>query len=63
VIYPCDLTVKVFGGELGRSSFMTYYEIRDENNLYTSGSSKLVWVNYALEKSVEVPEEIRKKLA
>jgi acyl-CoA thioesterase FadM len=42
---------------------MTYYEIRDENNLYTSGSSKLVWVNYALEKSVEVPEEIRKKLA
>ena len=63
VIYPCDLTVTVFGGELGRSSFMTYYEIRDENNLYTSGSSKLVWVNYALEKSVEVPEEIRKKLA
>lgn len=62
VVYPATLNVAVYGAELGRSSFMTYYEIRDENYLYTSGNSKIVWVDYALEKSVEVPDEIRQLL-
>ncbi|MFY8022338.1 MAG: acyl-CoA thioesterase [Bacteroidia bacterium] len=63
VVYPSDLTVTVFGAELGRSSFMTYYEITQQGILYTSGSSKIVWVDYELEKSVEVPEVIRSILS
>ncbi len=63
IVYPCDIVVTFFAGEIGRSSFMTYYEISDDKNLYTTGSSKIVWVDYELEKSVEIPEKIRKLLS
>lgn len=62
VVYPCDLIITMFAEEPGRSSFMAYYEIWDENNIYTLGSSKIVWVDYEKGKSVKVPEEIRKYL-
>ena len=63
VVYPCDLTVTLLAGELGRSSFMAYYEIRDEKTLYAEGSSKIVWVDYEQGKSVEIPNEIRAYLS
>lgn len=66
VIYPAELIVVLSGGEVGRSSFMTYYEIidaRTEGILYTTGSSKIVWVDYLQEKSLPLPDDIRQVLA
>ncbi len=59
VIYPCDLTVILYSDIPGRSSLMTYYEITDGKILYTTGSSKIVWVDYEREKSVQLPEKIK----
>lgn len=61
-IYPCDLFVKMYAGESGRSSFITYYEIFDQDSLYATGYSKVVWINYEIGKSLELPEIIRNLL-
>lgn len=37
---------------------MAHYEIMDENVLYTTGSSKIVWIDYEKGKSVELPDKI-----
>lgn len=62
VVYPALLTVTLYGGDLGRSSWMSYYEISVDGEIYTSGSSKIVWVDYKEGKSVPVPEKIREVL-
>ena len=61
-VYPCELTVTLYADKPGRSSFMAYYEISDEKNLYTTGSSKIVWIDFEKEKSVEIPQKIREIL-
>lgn len=62
VVYPCDLIVTMNSGEVGRSSFMVFYEISDGEVIYTTGSSKIVWVDFEFGKSVELPTQIRELL-
>ena len=65
VVYPARLIVRISGGIPGRSSFETYYEIRDADDtdiLYTTGSSKVVWVNHREGRSAPLPPEIRELL-
>jgi acyl-CoA thioester hydrolase len=52
----------LFVGEIGNSSFMAHYEIRDDEYLYASGYSKIVWVDYQKEKSVPLPNALKEKL-
>jgi acyl-CoA thioester hydrolase len=59
VVYPCDIKVILYAEKPGRSSFMAHYEITDGETLYTTGSSKIVWVDFEKGKSVEIPERIR----
>ena len=62
LVYPGDVEVKVFVGEMGRSSFQTHYELRpsyDPGTLYADGTAKVVWVNFENRKSTPVPEAIR----
>ena len=62
LVYPGDVEVRMFVGELGRSSFETYYELRpsyDPGTLYADGSAKVVWVNFEKRASMPVPEVIR----
>ena len=50
-------------GETGRSSLQTYLELRpsyDPEKIYAEGAAKVVWVEYAKEKSVPLPDSIRK---
>jgi len=60
-VYPCRLEISMFAGRPGRSSFDTWYEIRnaDTGDLHTTGRAKIVWVDYGAEKSIPIPEEIR----
>lgn len=64
-VYPAQLRVILYGGVPGRSSFNTYYELRDAgepDRLYCTGSSRVVWVDYAKGGSVPVPEQLRQLL-
>jgi acyl-CoA thioester hydrolase len=62
LVYPGDVEIKTYVGELGRSSLQTYLELRpsyDPQKIYAEGAAKVVWVDYAKEKSVPLPESIR----
>ncbi len=59
--YPARLTVDVFAGPPGRTSFETYYEIRDAANqetLYAQARAKVVWLDRKLDVSVPLPSEL-----
>lgn len=62
VVYHCDLFVSMYSEGPGRSSFVTHYEIYDNQYLYATGSSKIVWIDFEQGKSVIIPDEIRKYL-
>ena len=63
--YPATVTISMYGSAPGRSSFNSYYEIRDSNNidtLYTTGEAKNVWVDQKKGKSMPLPQDILKLL-
>lgn len=63
--YPGQIEVRTFIGTPGRSSIEVTHEIRlvDENGeasvVHAEGGAKVVWVNYAAEKSVPLPEALK----
>ena len=59
--YPGEVEVRVFGGELGRSSIPTRYELRKvgEETLYAHGEAKIVWIDVTTGRSVPLPDELR----
>jgi len=65
ILCPEELLIKIYAAPPGRSSFMLYYEIFSATKadvLYATGSTKVVWVDYTLGKSMELPEYIRQHL-
>ncbi|MBI2312149.1 MAG: acyl-CoA thioesterase [Betaproteobacteria bacterium] len=64
LVYPGVLEVKMHGGAPGKSSVMSYYEIRVEGDdtLYAEGAAKVVWVDHSLGKSCPIPDWVRKHL-
>jgi acyl-CoA thioester hydrolase len=65
ITYPAELEVRMLGGAPGRSSFESYYELRDtgENTvLYATGGARIVWVDYASGRPLPLPEFIRRRL-
>lgn len=61
VNYPSTVIVKMFGGEPGRTSVMTWYElyVEGEDRLYADGAAKTVWMDTATGKSAPLPDTIR----
>ncbi|WHI51409.1 thioesterase family protein [Microbulbifer sp. MLAF003] len=62
LVFPAKVIVTMYGGVPGRSSFNSYYEIREADNtdnLYTTGEAKIVWVDHRTGKSIPVPDDIR----
>lgn len=64
VSYPATVVVDLFVGEPGRSSVMSWYELRVEGDerLYAEGSSKMVWMSQATGKSTPMPEDLKAHL-
>lgn len=63
--YPGDIEVLTYVGEPGRSSFETFQEIRcadGPEKPAAEGGAKVVWVDFSTEKSMPLPEEIRRAL-
>lgn len=62
--YPAEVNITMYGGVPGRSSFVVWYEILDgaSGELYSTGSTKVVWVDRAEGKSRPLPVFIRSLL-
>jgi acyl-CoA thioester hydrolase len=61
--YPGDVLAKHFVANAGRSSFDAFITLERTDApgvIYATGGAKTVWVNYALEKSVALPEAVRR---
>jgi acyl-CoA thioester hydrolase len=63
--YPGDIEIRSYAGPAGRSSFELMHEIRmvdadgNADVVYAEGGGKVVWVNFAAEKSVPLPESLK----
>jgi len=66
--YPGDIEIRSYAGPGGRSSFELTHEIRmvdadgNADVVYAEGGGKVVWVNFAAEKSVPLPESLKAQL-
>ena len=63
LVYPGDIEIRTYAGQAGRSSFETWVEIRrrdDPDTLHAEGQAKVVWVDYAAERSLPLPDAMRR---
>ena len=61
--YPGDVLAKHYVANPGRSSFETYITLERSDApgvIYASGGAKTVWVNFPQQKSVPLPEAVRR---
>jgi acyl-CoA thioester hydrolase len=61
--FPGDVLAKHYVAQPGRSSFETYITLErtDEPGvIYASGGSKTVWINFPEQKSVPLPDDLRR---
>ncbi|STX30189.1 Thiesterase [Legionella beliardensis] len=59
VVYPATLTITSSVHSVGHSSFIIDHDLFQEETLMAQGISKIVWVDYKLNKSVALPDNIR----
>ena len=61
VNYPATVVVKLYAGQPGRSSVMTWYElfVEGDERMYAEGAAKVVWMDIATGKSVPIPAALR----
>ena len=64
VNYPATVIVRMYGGEPGRSSMMTWYElyVDGDERLYAEGASKMVWMDHRNGRSMALPDALRAQL-
>ena len=55
------VVIKMYAGEPGRSSVMTWYElfVEGEDRLYAEGAAKTVWMDTRSGKSSPMPDFVR----
>ena len=61
--YPGDVLAKHYVAHPGRSSFETFITLERTDApgvIYASGGAKTVWVNFPQQKSVPLPEAVRR---
>jgi len=62
LVYPGNVEVRMYAGQVGRTSFETWLEMRpsyDPEVIYADGAAKVVWVDFPRGKSAPLPEKIR----
>jgi acyl-CoA thioester hydrolase len=58
LVYPGDIEVRMFLGDLGRSSIGTFYEIWLNERMFARGAAKMVWINRAIGRSTLLPAAV-----
>lgn len=59
ITYPDTVRIDCYAGELGRSSFMTWYEVfalSDPEPMASEGYAKVVWMDRRTGKSAPLPD-------
>ena len=61
VNYPATVVIKMYAGDPGRSSVMTWYElfVEGDERLYAEGAAKTVWMDMSTGKSAPIPDVVR----
>ena len=63
--YPGIVEVRLYLAEPGRSSVLTLYEMRPDYEadvLCAEGSAKALWIDMDAEKSIPLPEVVRRRI-
>lgn len=63
ITYPDSVRIDCYVGEMGRSSFMTWYEVftsSEPEQMVSEGYAKVVWMDRRSGKSAALPEHIVK---
>jgi acyl-CoA thioester hydrolase len=61
--YPGEILAKMYASDAGRSSFESWATLTrtdDRHTVYASGGATTVWIDYAKQKSVPLPDWVRK---
>ena len=58
LVYPGTVEVRMFLGELGRSSVGSFYELWMEGTKYAEGAAKMVWIDVPTGRPIPFPEQI-----
>ena len=60
--YPGEILARMYVSDPGRSSFESWVTLTrtdDPDTLYASGGATTVWIDYAKQKSVPLPDWVR----
>ncbi len=55
LVYPGNVEVRMFLGDLGRSSVGSYYELWMNETRHAEGAAKIVWIDMAQGRPVPLP--------
>jgi acyl-CoA thioester hydrolase len=58
LVYPGEVEVRMYLGELGRSSIGSFYELWIGQTKYAEGAAKIVWIDIVTGRPVPLPEHI-----
>ncbi len=58
LVYPGVVEVRMFLGELGRSSIGSFYELWVSGTMYAEGAAKIVWIDLERGRPVPLPQSI-----
>jgi acyl-CoA thioester hydrolase len=61
--FGCDVEVRTWVTKIGTKSFTVYHEAWQQDRLCVKGSAVIVHYDFALEKSVPIPEDKKQLLA
>jgi acyl-CoA thioester hydrolase len=56
--FPGEVVVRMFLGDVGRTSVWSYYEIVADERVHATGAAKMVWVELASGRASPLPERI-----
>ncbi len=66
IVHPATVLVTMYGGPPRRSSYDSFYELRDatqDSVLYAEAQATSVWVDHSVGKSKPMPDELRNILS
>jgi acyl-CoA thioester hydrolase len=63
IVWPASVQAKLFLGAPGRSSFMSYHELRVNDEVCSRAAVKIVAIDLKTGKSVPLPDDVRALMA
>jgi acyl-CoA thioester hydrolase len=60
--YPCELLIKMYASDPGRTTFETWATMELVNSpgeIYAAGGATTIWVDFPKQKAVDLPDWVR----